>query len=254
MYNYSVNWIISREEDNKMGIVKNQKSYINIEKSDIMKKELIFLGPPACGKGTQTSKLAEYLGFPHIDTGSLLRAEIAKETPNGKIAKSFIDKGNLVPVDLVGSIIKDRLSEDDCNEGYILDGYPRSIEQADMLEQINSDINGDIKTSFRAIYFDIDESVLVSRIVNRRSCPICGEIYNLKTKPTKVEGICDKCGTALVQRKDDNEETAHARFETYFKETAPLIDYYKNKGVLRTINADGPIDEVWERLLEAIND
>ena len=219
-----------------------------------MKKELIFLGPPACGKGTQTNKLSEFLGLPHIDTGSLLRAEIAKGTEEGQTAKSFIDKGLLVPVTLVAKMIKNKLASKECENGYVLDGFPRSLEQAEQLEDINKEVDAGKEASFKAIYFDIDEGVLVSRIVNRRSCPICGEIYNLKTKPTKVEGICDKCGTALVQRKDDNEETAHARFETYFKETAPLIDYYKNKGVLRTINADGPIDEVWERLLEAIND
>lgn len=242
------------ERDGQMSIVKSEKQFINIEKSEIMKKELIFLGPPACGKGTQTSMLAEHLGFPHVDTGSLLRAEIASGSPNGIIAKSFIDKGNLVPVELVGSIIKDRLAQDDCAEGYILDGYPRSLEQADMLDKINDDINGDIKTDFRAIYFDLNQDVLISRIVNRRSCPVCGEIYNLKFKPTKDEGVCDKCGGHLIQRKDDNEETAKARFETYFHETAPLIDYYKNKGALRTINAEGSIEEVWERLLEVIND
>lgn len=235
-----------------MSIVENETGLVNVEKSEIMKKELIFLGPPACGKGTQTSKLAEYLGFPHVDTGSLLRAEIASESPNGKIAKMYIDKGNLVPVELVGSIIKDRLAQEDCSEGYILDGYPRSVEQADMLEKINDDINGDIKTDFMAIYFDLDQDVLISRIVNRRSCPKCGEIYNLKYKPTKVEGICDKCGGELIQRKDDNEETAKARFETYFHETAPLIDYYKQRGVLKTINAEGSIDEVWQRLLDVI--
>ncbi|MBQ8460724.1 adenylate kinase [bacterium] len=217
-----------------------------------MKKELIFLGPPACGKGTQTNKLAQYLNLPHIDTGSLLRAEIKNETENGMIAKTFIDKGNLVPVELVASIIKDRLSKDDCKEGYILDGYPRSLEQAEMLEVINKEINGSEEVDFRAIYFELDQSVLVSRIVNRRSCAKCGEIYNLKSKPAKVEGICDKCGGELVQRKDDNEEIAKARFETYFHETAPLIDYYKSKLKLRTINADGTIDEVWERLLEVV--
>lgn len=236
-----------------MTTVENKTTYINLGKNDTMKKEFIFLGPPACGKGTQTTKLAEYLGFPHIDTGSLLRAEIKKGTPNGIVAKSFIDKGNLVPVELVASIIKDRLSEDDCRDGYILDGYPRSVEQADMLDIINSDINGNTKVDFKAIYFDLNQDVLISRIVNRRSCPTCGEIYNLKFKPTKVEGICDKCGAELVQRKDDTEEIAKARFETYFHETAPLIDYYKNKGALKTINAEGSIDEVWERLLEVIN-
>lgn len=217
-----------------------------------MKREFIFLGPPACGKGTQTNKLAQHLGLPHIDTGSLLRAEIAADTPNGRIAKSFIDKGNLVPVELVGAIIKSKLQQDECKNGYILDGYPRSLEQADLLTKINEEIDEGIDVDFRAIYFDIDEDILVSRIVNRRSCADCGEIYNLKYHPTKVEGICDKCGGKLTHRKDDNEETATARFDTYFNQTAPLIDYYKNKNVLKTLNADGTISEVWKRLLEVI--
>ena len=217
-----------------------------------MKKELIFLGPPACGKGTQTNKLAEYFGFPHIDTGSLLRAEIASGSENGKIAKGFIDKGQLVPVELVGAIIKDRLKKDDCKNGFILDGFPRSVEQADMLEDIKKEIDGDSEVDFRATYFDLDTDILISRIVNRRSCPKCGEIYNLKFKAPKNEGKCDVCGTELTQRKDDNEETAKSRFETYFRETAPLIDYYKEKNVLSTINADGSIDEVWERLLQVV--
>ena len=217
-----------------------------------MKKELIFLGPPACGKGTQTAKLSEHLGLPHVDTGSLLRAEIKNETENGKIAKSYIDKGQLVPVELVGAIIKDRLKKDDCKNGFILDGFPRSVEQADMLEDIKKEIDGDSEVDFRATYFDLDTDILISRIVNRRSCPKCGEIYNLKFKAPKNEGKCDVCGTELTQRKDDNEETAKARFETYFRETAPLIDYYKEKNVLSTINADGSIDEVWERLLQVV--
>lgn len=219
-----------------------------------MKKELIFLGPPACGKGTQTAKLSEHLGLPHVDTGSLLRAEIKNETENGKIAKSYIDKGQLVPVSLVANIIKNRLAQEDCKNGYILDGYPRSVEQADLLEKINADIDGSVEAQIKAIYFDLNQDILISRIVNRRSCPKCGEIYNIKFKPTKVEGICDKCGAELTQRKDDNEETAKARFDTYFKETAPLIDYYKNKGVLKSIDAEGSIDEVWERLLKVVND
>ncbi len=218
-----------------------------------MKKELIFLGPPACGKGTQTNKLAEYLKFPHVDTGSLLRNEIKNNTEAGIEAKKFIDKGQLVPVDLVARIIKNRLAQDDCKNGYILDGYPRSVEQADKLDIINKEINSDNNdVDFRAIYFDIDTKVLVERIVNRRSCPVCGEIYNLEFKPPKKEGICDKDGAALVQRKDDTREVAESRFETYFHETAPLIDYYKNKGVLKTIDANGTIDEVWERLLDVI--
>ncbi len=237
-----------------MTFTKIHEIKLNLEKAQLMKKELIFLGPPACGKGTQTTKLAEFLGFPHVDTGSLLRAEIKNETPDGIIAKSFIDKGNLVPVDLVGRIIKNRLAQEDCQDGYILDGYPRSVEQADRLEVINSEINGSRESKFMAIYFDIDTSVLVERIVNRRSCPICGEIYNLQFKAPEKDNTCDRCGGTLVQRKDDTREIAESRFETYFRETAPLIEYYKAKGVLKSIDANGSIDEVWERLLKVIDD
>ena len=217
-----------------------------------MKKELIFLGPPACGKGTQTNRLSEYLGFPHIDTGSLLRAEIAKATPDGLIAKSFIDKGQLVPPELVGKIIGNRLAEKDCENGYVLDGYPRSLAQAEMLAEINSNIDKE-KADFKAIYFDIDTELLIERIVNRQSCPKCGEIYNKKFKPSKVENICDKCNVELKTRADDNEEIARARFDTYFRETAPLIEFYEKKGVLYKMNANGSIDEVWDRLLKIVN-
>ncbi len=218
-----------------------------------MKKELIFLGPPACGKGTQTNLLAEYLNFPHIDTGSLLRAEISKETDEGKIAKSFIDKGQLVPPELVGNIISKRLSDNDCNNGYVLDGYPRSLAQAKMLDEINKNIDKE-PALFKAIYFDIDTQILLDRIIHRQSCPNCGEIYNKKFKPSKIENICDKCNIPLKTRADDNEEVARARFETYYNETAPLIEFYKNKGVLYKINANGSIEEVWERLLKVINE
>ena len=217
-----------------------------------MKKELIFLGPPACGKGTQTNKLSEYLGFPHIDTGSLLRAEIAKETEDGLVAKSFIDKGQLVPPELVGNIIRNRLSKADCTHGYVLDGYPRSLVQAELLEKINAHVDKE-EASFKAIYFDIDENLLIERIVNRQSCPKCGAIYNKKFHPSKVENVCDNCNIELKTRADDTEEVARARFDTYYRETAPLIEFYENKGVLYKLDANGSIDEVWERLLEVVN-
>ena len=219
-----------------------------------MKKELIFLGPPACGKGTQTNRLSEYLGFPHVDTGSLLRAEISKETEEGKIAKSFIDKGQLVPAELVGKIIAKRLAEKDCENGYVLDGYPRSLEQAKTLEAINAEIDKNGEASFKAIYFDIDTQILIERIIYRQSCPKCGEIYNKKFKPSKIENMCDKCNVELKTRADDNEETAKLRFETYFNETAPLVEFYENKGVLKKIDANGSIDEVWDRLLKIIEE
>ena len=218
-----------------------------------MKQELIFLGPPACGKGTQTNRLSEYLNLPHIDTGSLLRAEIAKETEEGLIAKSFIDKGHLVPVQLVGTIIGKKLGEEDCKNGYVLDGYPRSLEQAEMLEVINEKIDNNNDVSFKAIYFDIDTEILLERIIYRQSCPICGEIYNKKFKPSKVENICDKCNVELKTRADDNAEIAKERFNTYFEQTAPLIKFYEDKNVLYKIDANGSIEEVWERLLNIIN-
>ena len=218
-----------------------------------MKKELIFLGPPACGKGTQTNMLSEYLKLPHIDTGSLLRVEIAKETEEGLIAKSFIDKGQLVPVDLVGTIIGKKLSEKICENGYVLDGYPRSLEQAKMLDEINARVDKEAMVKFQAIYFDIDTQILIERIVHRQSCPICGEIYNKKFKPSKIDGKCDKCNVDLKTRDDDNEEIAKKRFDTYYEQTAPLVEFYENKGVLYKIDANGTIDEVWKRLLNIIN-
>lgn len=218
-----------------------------------MKRELIFLGPPACGKGTQTNRLAEYLGFPHVDTGSLLRVEIAKETEDGLVAKSFIDKGHLVPVDLVATMIGKRLAQPDCDNGYVLDGYPRSMEQALRLEDINARNDKGTPAVFKAIYFDIDTELLIERIINRQSCPKCGEIYNKKFKKPLVENMCDKCNVELKARKDDTEEIARERFNTYFEETAPLIKFYEDKGVLYKINANGAIDEVWERLLSVVN-
>ena len=182
----------------------------------------------------------------------MLRAEIKGETEAGKEAKAYIDKGQLVPVELVSRIIKNRLSQADCQNGYILDGFPRSVEQAEQLEKMNEEIDKDADRKFIAVYFDIDTSILVERIVNRRSCPVCGEIYNLAFKAPKKENTCDKCGAQLTQRKDDTREVAQARFDTYNNETAPLIDYYKNKGVLKSIDANGDIDTVWERLLEVI--
>lgn len=233
-------------------VVNMVNNYINEEKSENMKTELIFLGPPACGKGTQTTKLAEYMGLPHVDTGSLLRAEISAQSEAGIEAKKFIDKGNLVPVELVSRIIKNRLSQKDCENGYILDGFPRSLEQAEQLTKMNSEINGDTPVNFVAVYFDINTDILVERIVNRRSCSKCGEIYNLAFKAPKVDGVCDKCGSELTQRKDDTREIAQSRFDTYNHETAPLIDYYSKQGVLKSIDANGTIDQVWERLLKVV--
>jgi len=205
------------------------------------------LGAPGCGKGTQTSHLAEYLNLVHVDTGSLLRAEIENETPDGVCAKKFIDDGKLVPTELVSAIIKNRLNQEDAKEGFILDGYPRSVEQALALEEINP-----VGADFKVIYFDIPENLLVERLVNRRMCKGCGAIYNEKTRPPKAQGVCDKCGATLIQRKDDNEETAHKRFETYYRETAPLIEFYEKRGLLHKVDACGTVEEIFEKLKSVI--
>jgi len=180
-----------------------------------------------------------------------LRAALKNETPDGLKAKSYIDKGALVPIEIVVALIKDRLMQDDCKNGYILDGFPRSVEQADMLAEINKEIDDAEPVEFKAIYFDIPQELLIERIIYRRSCQDCGQIYNLKSLPPKQEGVCD-CGGPLTQRKDDNEETARARFETYFNETAPLVEYYEKKGVLTKLDANGSVDEIWDRLLKII--
>lgn len=217
-----------------------------------MKKELVFLGPPASGKGTQTSRLSQELNFPHVDTGSLLRKAMADGTPDGITAKSFIEKGQLVPIEIVASIIKTRLGESDCENGFILDGFPRSTEQARILELILQEVDMNKEVDFRVIYFDIEQQLLLNRIIYRRSCSKCGKIYNLLSLKPKQEGLCDDCGSELTQRKDDTEEIAKSRFETYFNETAPLIDFYEEKGSLIKIDANGEVSEVWDRLLEAI--
>jgi len=218
----------------------------------MVKKELVFLGPPASGKGTQTSRLSTELNFPHVDTGSLLRKALSEGTPDGLVAKSFIEKGQLVPVEIVASIIKSRLNEADCANGFILDGFPRSTEQAEMLEGMLKEIDGTNTVDFKVVYFDIDQQLLLDRIIYRRSCSKCGKIYNLLSLKPKVEGACDNCDGELIQRKDDTEAIAKSRFETYFKETAPLIDFYEKKGSLTKIDANGEVSEVWDRLLEVV--
>ncbi len=218
-----------------------------------MTKAFIFLGPPGCGKGTQTDLLAAELKLPHIDTGSLLRKNIEDKTEVGLIAKGFIDKGRLVPIDVVSNVIKNRLISPDCNNGYILDGFPRSLEQALALDKILDEINSKIKKEdILAIYFDIPNDVLVERLVNRRSCPKCGKIYNLLTNPPKTSGICDVCKTELIQRKDDTRETAELRFKTYENETHPLLEFYTKRGNIATVNANRPIDKVWSDLINLV--
>lgn len=219
-----------------------------------MKLQLIFLGAPASGKGTQTKMLAKELNIPHIDTGGMLRAAVAEGTEYGKTAKAFMDQGKLVTAEIVIGVVRERLQKQDTQNGFILDGFPRSIEQAEALEVILSNINKEENVKTMAINIDVPESELINRIINRRSCEKCGEIYNLKTKPPKTDEICDKCNGNLIQRKDDNAQTATQRIETYKKETEPLINYYKNKNILKNINGNRNIQEIYDDIKKAISE
>ncbi|MBR6164108.1 adenylate kinase [bacterium] len=227
-----------------------------------MKREYIFIGPPGSGKGTQTIMLSREYKLPHIDTGALLRAEIASGSEIGERANERIKKGQLVPIEIVSEIIKNRLKEKDCENGFILDGYPRSLEQAKALDKIFEEIDGTTQTDRKVFYFDIAEDSLIERLVNRRTCPKCGEIFNLKTikgdtpplKPLKRGDslFCPHCEAELTQRKDDTEEVAKARFETYFSETHPLIDLYSKRNLVCTIQADKDIKTVYAQLKKAV--
>ena len=218
----------------------------------MIKSEMIFLGAPASGKGTQTDRLSAEFNIPHIDTGKLLRAEIAADSEEGRIAKGFMDNGQLVPADLVAKMIIKKLFSDEAKNGYILDGFPRSIEQAEIMEKALEEANKAKSDKRIVIKLDVDKNSLLDRIVNRRMCKNCGKIYNLKTLAPKVENICDDCGGELYQRSDDNEETAVKRFDTYNTQTAPLVDYYKNKGFLVTVDANKSPEEVYQEILSII--
>lgn len=213
-----------------------------------MKTRVIFLGAPGCGKGTQASKLAQLLNIPHIDTGSMLREEIASQSEEGKLAESFMNQGQLAPASLVVKIIRNRLLRDDANNGFILDGFPRSPEQAKMFEDILKESDIEIQ---HVLNIEVDENILIDRMAFRKSCS-CGEKYNTKFKAPKVENICDKCASALTQRADDNVETAGKRIETYKKETEPLINYYSEKNMVRNINGNQEIDKILSQITEVL--
>lgn len=199
-------------------------------------KNIIFLAPPAAGKGTLSEMLTEKYGYGHISTGDLLREEIKNKTEIGKQAESLMKEGKFVSDDVIVKLISNRITKDDCKNGYILDGFPRTKIQALKYDELLESLGKDLGI---VIYIDIDKDMAIRRACSRITCPKCGRIYNKyseEMKP-KTEGICDDCGESLVQRADDNEETFTKRFEEYINKTMPLYDYYKNKGVLRVIKA-----------------
>ena len=189
----------------------------------------IFLGPPGAGKGSLAVKVAEDYKIPHISTGDIFRANIKAQTPLGVKVKAIIDSGSLVSDELTFELVKDRLAQDDCKNGYILDGFPRTIPQAEMLEKLVDDV--------KVVNFEIQDEIVIRRLSTRRVCKACGANFNVLTLPPKVEGICDKCGGELYQRDDDKQESIMHRMDVYREQTEPLINFYKNKGKITDLDA-----------------
>jgi adenylate kinase len=210
---------------------------------------LILLGPPGAGKGTQAQKIVDRYHIPQISTGDILRAAVKEKTPLGVKAKGFMDQGKLVPDELVIGIIEERLKAPDCQAGFILDGFPRTTVQAEALQPILSRARKQID---HVINIEVDEEELVRRLTGRRTCKNCGAMFHVHFQPPKKEGICDRCGGPLYQREDDKEETIRTRLKEYQRQTAPLIDYYERKKMLRSIQGVGGQDQIFEGIVRVL--
>ncbi|MCD6345622.1 MAG: adenylate kinase [Anaerolineae bacterium] len=214
-------------------------------------KYIILLGPPASGKGTQAAQLRQALNLPHVASGDLFRYNLKNKTELGLKAKTYMDSGALVPDDVTIAMVVERLSRPDCAGGALLDGFPRTIAQAEALDHVLAEKGLRIN---RVLNIQVPDEVLVARITGRRLCRICGEPYHILYKPPQVEGICDLDGGELYQRDDDTEETAKNRLKVYWKQTSPLIAYYRGQGVLVDINGNQSIKAVTEELMNAVAD
>ena len=212
--------------------------------------KIIMLGAPGAGKGTQAKMIAEKFGIPHISTGDIFRANIKNGTELGKKAKEYMDKGQLVPDELTVEILLDRVAADDCKNGYVLDGFPRTIPQADVLDKELTKL-GD-KVDY-AINVDVPDENIVRRMSGRRACLKCGATYHIEHIPPKQEGICDKCGSELVQRDDDKPETVQNRLSVYHEQTQPLIDYYNKKNILKSVDGTKDMQEVFSDIVNILN-
>lgn len=212
--------------------------------------QLLLMGPPGAGKGTQAAELVKKFGIPHISTGDMFRAAVKEGTELGKQAKACMDSGKLVPDEVTIGIVRERLAKDDCRKGFILDGFPRTVEQADALKGILDDLGLQLT---RVLNIHVPAEDLIERAVGRRICKKCGATYHVKFNPTKVENVCDECGGELYQRKDDNEETMKNRLAVYEASTKPLIDYYAKAGLYTQIDGRQPIEKVTDDLVRVLS-
>lgn len=204
---------------------------------------ILIMGRPGAGKGTQAANIKEYYGIPHISTGDMFRAAMKEGTELGKLAQSYMEKGALVPDEVTIGIVKERLLKDDCKKGFLLDGFPRNVHQAEELDNFMK--SEGIKLD-AVLDVNVDSSILIRRIVGRRVCKTCGATYHVEFNKPKQDGICDNCGTALIQRADDTIETAGSRLDVYDKQTAPLLAYYNEQNLLKTVNGDQDFNKVFE--------
>ncbi len=211
---------------------------------------LILLGPPGAGKGTQAQKIVERYQIPQISTGDILRASVKEATPLGKRAKAFMEKGQLVPDEIVIGIIDERLKAPDCQKGFILDGFPRTVPQAIALQGILDKLG---KSLDHVMNIEVDSEELIRRLTGRRTCKNCGAMFHIFFHPPKKEGICDRCGSLLYQREDDQEETIRTRLRAYEEQTAPLIQYYRNQKILRSISGVGGQEEIFEQIVRVLD-
>lgn len=203
---------------------------------------VILMGLPGAGKGTQAEKISDQFGIPHVSTGDMFRIAMKEKTDLGMKAKSYMDAGDLVPDEVTIGIVRERLGKDDCRKGFLLDGFPRTIAQAEALDAILADAG---RTLDNVLHIDVDEKVLLERLSGRRTCANCGATYQLTFNPPKVDGVCDKCGGRLYQREDDHEEAVRNRLNINSKQLEPLLNFYNERGVLHKINGDQPIDDVF---------
>ena len=209
---------------------------------------IAFLGPPGAGKGTQARDLAQEWGVLHLATGDMLREEVAAGTPLGREAKSYMDQGALVPDDVIIRMMGERLSAADAGRGFILDGFPRTIAQAEALAKLLKDLG---QTLDAVVYFDVSEPELLRRLTGRRVCRKCGHSYHVTSNPPKRAGVCDACGGELYQRDDDAEATVRNRLEVYRRQTAPLLDYYRQRNLLVTVSGEGPVATIRDAIRSA---